>query len=187
MDSERVVIDELELLRQRDEISRDQRVRRYLEVQRQGIIPDHYFAQASTQCLELYRDGYFTATVMMTQAVNEGILKLVAERNGLSAAKRECLLDLKTSLLLQHLPLDCLEASAKIWRSFRNDIHHMNPRVSELDFQKLAKDNIQRLAVVEGTVFGCSFQEGRIEPRYPRYWDLGEDGTVPVILRHPRT
>lgn len=103
-DSQKEFLDELELLRQRDEFSREQRVRRYLEVKRQGIIPNHYFAPASTECIELYRDGHFIATVMATQAVNEGILKLVAERNRLPYKERDFrdyILDLKTSPLLE--------------------------------------------------------------------------------------
>ncbi len=185
-DPEQEFLGELELLRQRDEFFREQRARRYLEIDRQGIIPNHYFARASMECIELYRDGYFIAAVMVTQAVNEGILKLVAVRNGISDRKPEGFLDLKTSPLLAVLPYACLEASRRIWRSFRNDVHHMNPKVSQLDFQGLAKENIQRLALVENEVFGCEIQGSRLVPKYPRYWDVSEDGTVSVFLRHPR-
>ncbi len=188
-DAQREFLDELELLRQRDEFSGEQRVRRYLEVKRQGIIPDHHFSQASTECIDLYRDGHFIATVMATQAVNEGILKLVAERNRLPYKERnfrDYILDLKTSPLLDIFPYACLEASRKIWDSFRNDVHHMNPKVSQIPFQKLAKENIQRLALVEREVFGGNFQDGQLVPKHPLYWDVSKDGTAPVFLRHPR-
>ena len=46
-----------------------------LKIDRQRIIGDHHFARASTECIDLYRDGHFISTVMTTQAVNEGILK----------------------------------------------------------------------------------------------------------------
>ena len=178
--------DELESFRQRDEFSREQRVRRYLEIDRQGIIPNHYFAPASTECIELYRDGHFIATVMATQAVNEGILKLVAERNDISDRKLEDLVNLETSPLRNIFPYTCLEASRRIWGSFRNDVHHMNPTVSQIPFQELAKENIQRLALVEREVFGGKFQDGQLVPKHPLYWDVSKDGTAPIFLRYPR-
>ena len=68
---------------QMDELTCEVRVDRYLEVDRQRIIGSYHFAQASTECIDLYRDGHFIATVMTTQAVNEGIIKFVAERNNI--------------------------------------------------------------------------------------------------------
>ncbi len=53
----------------------EERTDRYLEIEHQGIIGDHYFATASSECIYLYRDGYFIATVMMSHAINEGIIK----------------------------------------------------------------------------------------------------------------
>src|SRR5260370_35406980 len=61
----------------------DARVDRYLEVSHQGIVPNHHFAPASSECVNLYRDGYFLSAVMVSQAVNEGIWKFVLERNGI--------------------------------------------------------------------------------------------------------
>ncbi|MCZ7617192.1 MAG: hypothetical protein M5U32_02410 [Myxococcota bacterium] len=67
------------------EHSLEQRVDRYLEVQHQGIVPNHHFASASSECLNLYRDGYFLSTVMVSQSVAEGIFRFVLERNSTSA------------------------------------------------------------------------------------------------------
>ncbi len=36
-----------------------EKIDRYLEIEHQGIIGGHYFAQASSECIHLYRDGYF--------------------------------------------------------------------------------------------------------------------------------
>ncbi len=35
----------------------DERVDRYIEINHQGIIGNHYFAAASSECIMLYRDG----------------------------------------------------------------------------------------------------------------------------------
>ena len=128
-------IQRIELLRefsQMDEYTREARVDRYLEVDRQRIIGSHHFARASTECIDLYRDGHFIATVMATQAVNEGIIKFVAERNNIKYENMP-LSDLLKDLALQSIfSQDCFEASDQIRRSFRNDIHHMNPPVAKI-------------------------------------------------------
>lgn len=181
---------EMELLRQRDEAYREQRVRRYLDVNRKGVIAKHHFSEASTECLGLFRDGYFIATVMMTQAVNEGILKFVADRNGLSYSKTKDLVNLKTSPLLKILPYDCVEASRKIFNSRRDDFHHMNPPVSEQDIEKLANENIRRLALVEHEVFAVSVakgQPGQLVLKYASHWNVSKDGLTEVVLRNPTT
>jgi len=51
----------------------EEKIDRYLEVEHQGIIGGHYFARASSECIYLYRDGYFIGAVMMSHAINEGI------------------------------------------------------------------------------------------------------------------
>lgn len=168
-------------LRQADERTLDARVDRYMEIDHQGIIGNHYFAAASSECINLYRDGHFIATVMSSQAVNEGILKLLAERNSINATDHSELMDELQSRNI--ISATCATASEKIWGSFRNDVHHMNPKVTSIPFRQLAKSNLQALAIVEREIFAVDFKEGKLLPKQPRYWDVEEDGTVPVFLR----
>jgi hypothetical protein len=65
----------------------EEKISRYLEIEHQGIIGGHYFANASSECILLYRDGYFIGAVMMSHAINEGIIKFVAERNRIERNK----------------------------------------------------------------------------------------------------
>jgi len=44
----------------------EEKIDRYLEIDHQWIIGDHHFARASSECVYLYRDGYFIGTVMMS-------------------------------------------------------------------------------------------------------------------------
>ena len=53
----------------------------------QGIIGDHHFAKASSECIGLYRDGYLFSAVMVSQAVAEGIWRFVLERNQIQPKK----------------------------------------------------------------------------------------------------
>ena len=179
-------IERSELIRQFsaiDEHTREARVDRYLEVNSRRVTSPQYFARASTECIVLYSDGHYIATVMMTQAVNEGILKFMAERNSIDYENmnRE---DLLTTLLSTGIfSQNCFEASKQIQRSFRNDVHHMNPPVADIWFTDLAKKNIQNLAVIEHEIWATSFKNGGLIPIHPKYWDINPDGTMPIHLR----
>jgi hypothetical protein len=168
-------------LRQVCEQTLDERIDRYLAIDHQGIIGNHYFAAASSECIDLYRDGHFIAAVMASQAVNEGILKLIAERNNVQAKDHQELMEALVSRSL--ISEDCANASERIWRSFRNDVHHMNPKVAAIPFKHLAKENLQALATVEREIFGVNIEQGKLVPKQPKYWDVQKDGTVQVFLR----
>ena len=169
-----------------DEKTREARVDRHLEINKQGIIGNHHFARASAECIKLYSDGHFIATVMVTQSVNEGIIKFVADRNQINRQNIKC--DALLPILVSKgiLSQGCSNASEQIMRSFRNDLHHMNPPVGTIDFQtwaKLAKKNIRNLAVVEREIFDVDINNEELVPKQPKYWDIKPDGTVPIYLR----
>jgi len=162
----------------------DERVERYLEVAHQGIVPNHHFAEASSECIDLYRDGYLLSAVMVPQAVTEGIWRFVLERNQVEANRDRPSL---AAMLVERkiLSPECAEAFGRIWRSFRNDVHHMNPSVDRVPFRELAKRNLIDLATIEREIFGVRFDNGKLVPIQPRYWDLQPDGTTAVFLRNP--
>jgi len=160
----------------------DARVSRYLEIGHQGIIPSHHFAEASSECINLYRDGYFLGAVMLSHAVNEGIWKFVLERNQIPRAGE---LEQQVSALAKAgiVSQGCCDAFARIWGSFRNDVHHMNPRVSSIPFDVLAKRNLEDLATIENEIFATTVSNGRLVALQPKYWDIGPDGHAPTFLR----
>lgn len=166
----------------------DERINRYLEIEHQGIIGGHYFAPASSECIYLYRDGYFIGAVMMSHAINEGIIKFVSERNGIQKNKpdsmaktiKELVCELNKENLISN---SCKDASLNIWKSYRNDIHHMNSTVANINFKTLAQRNLKHLSTIEKEIFGHKVKNGAIEPTQPKYWDINADGTAPVFLR----
>jgi len=168
---------------QMDEQTRAERVERNLEVDRQRIIRSDYFAEASTECIYLYTHGFFIATVMTTQAVNEGIIKFVAGRNNIKYENMNHSERLKTLKDNSIISQDCLKASEQIRGSYRNDIHHMNPPVAKINFPELAKKNIHNLAIIEREIWANSFNDGKVIPIQPKYWDINPDGTITVNLR----
>ena len=167
----------------------EERINRYLEIEHQGIIGGHYFAPASSECVYLYRDGYFIGAVMMSHAINEGIIKFVAERNGIERHKSDGTTTKTIEELVEEfkekniLSSACADASMAIWKSFRSDIHHMNPTVAKLDFQELAQNNLKCLSFIEKEIFAHKFNKGAIVPTHPQYWDIKSDGTTTVFLR----
>ena len=171
-----------EAIRAEFEHSLEQRVDRYLEVQHQGIVPNHHFAAASSECLNLYRDGYFLSTVMVSQSVAEGIFRFVLERNGLSA-DRERPEMAKLLVDREVISTACADAFVRIWGSFRNDVHHMNPKVVQVPFRQLAHRNISDLATIENEIFAWRTHDGKLVPIHAKYWDLQPDGSIPAFLR----
>jgi hypothetical protein len=166
----------------------EEKINRYLEIEHQGIIGGHYFAPASSECIYLYRDGYFIGAVMMSHAINEGIIKFVAERNGIERNKtdgttktvEDLINDLREKNIISSV---CGDGSMRIWRSYRNDIHHMNPTVANIDFKKLAQQNLIYLSTIEKEIFDFKINNGAIVPTQPKYWDIKSDGTAAVFLR----
>jgi hypothetical protein len=160
------------------------RIDRYLSVNHQWLIADHHFAHASHECLLLYRDGYFTSCIMVAQALSDGILKFVAERNNVQVKKE------KKQALAKRMQQDGIfsqafvDAVGRIRGGFRNDFHHMNPPIATVDLEALAKRNITDLAALEREIFEYSIGTGgALVLKNPKYWDLQPDGSVPTYVR----
>lgn len=183
----------LDDLRQTCEQTLEERVDRYLEINHQGIIGNHYFAVASSECINLYRDGHFISAVMVSQGVNEAILRFISQRSGITVkdhskrsgktVKKDHAELMKLLIQKQVVSEPCAAASDRIWGSFRADVHHINPTVITIPFKDLAKRNLQDLAVIEKEIFGVDVKNNRLIPKQPKYWDIQEDGTVPIFLR----
>lgn len=172
------------LIRAEFEQSLNERIDRYLSIGHQPIVANHHFADASTECVNLFRDGYFTACITLTQSVAEGIVKFVRERNGVPQVEHES----KQAVVERMRDLGILsqcfvDAVSRIRRSFRDDFHHMNPKVAGIELEPLARRNIADLAAIEREIFECRVADGRLVPERPLYWDVDAGGDVPVYLR----
>jgi len=166
----------------------DERVDRYLDIDHHWIISNHHFAAASSECINLYRDGHFIATVMMSHSINEGIIVFIADRvklprdksDGGAKSIEDLIAELEQTRTISKL---CADALRGIYESYRNDVHHMSPKVNSIDFQVLARENLRRLATVESEIFGVDIVKGKLNPHHPVFWDVNSDGTVSAFLR----
>lgn len=125
---------------------------------------------------------------MMSHAINEGIIKFVAERNGIERHRPDGTTKTIAELIDEFrekgiISNACADVSMAIWRSFRSDIHHMNPTVAKIDFQKLAQQNLKCLSAIEREIFDFKVNNGAIVPSQPKYWDIKADGTTTAFLR----
>jgi hypothetical protein len=171
-----------EELRAEYEAFLEERIDRWLEIDHQPIIGGHHFAAASTECLQLYRDGFFIAAVMASHAVAEGIRNFLLERNSIKRVGK-CPEQLRSMVEARLLTPACAAAFERIWGSFRNDVHHMNPKVATIPFRELAKRNLEDICRIEREVFEFRIENGKLYPARPSYWNVNADGTVSAYLR----
>ena len=169
-------------LQQEFEYSLEKRIERYLDLKPHGIIPNSHFAAVSAECHLLYRDGHYYGTVSLAQSVAEALVKFLCKINGWGPNKdfEENIKELKKRGKITD---DLVILFTNIWQA-RNDYHHLNPQV-EQDKQKLAvlaKEKLSSLKKIEEELFAYSANEGKLIPKYPKYWDQ-KDGKVSVYLR----
>jgi hypothetical protein len=105
---------------------------------------------------------------MVSQAVTEGIWRLILERNQIQA-DRDRPAVAATLVERRILSTQCAEAFGRIWRSGRNDVHHMNPSVTRVPVRERAKRNLLDLdlAVIEREIFAVSFDNGKLVENWP--------------------
>lgn len=168
-------------LQQEFEYSLPQRIDRYLNLKPHGIIPNSHFAVVSAECHLLYRDGHYYGTISLTQAVAEALLRFLCEKNELTLSSSE-----NNVGKLQKkgiISADQAQSFGNI-RKDRNDYHHLNPQI-ERDRQKLeqlAKEKLSCLKQIEEELFAYSANNGKLVPKFPKYWDQQGD-KVSVYLR----
>ncbi|OGO24553.1 MAG: hypothetical protein A2Z28_02585 [Chloroflexi bacterium RBG_16_51_9] len=79
---------------------------------------------------------------------------------------------------------DCNALFKEIWKD-RDTYHHLNPTIptENSKLQDIAKNKIITLHKIESKVFDYDFTNGAVSPRYPKYWDFNENGTLNIYLR----
>jgi hypothetical protein len=172
-------------LRQMFELTLHERLDRAVALDHHRILAAHHFAEASAECIELWRDGRFYAVVMMSQAIAEGICRLVLDRRGLSEEQYQGarIRRLAEAGLISDACASALRRIAT--RELRNDIHHMNPTIaaSAGTMRELAAQHVRDLSTVEAEIFAFDVEGGKLRPKTPAYWDVEADGSAHVYLR----
>jgi hypothetical protein len=185
-------------IRADDEVKFNQRVARVQRVKVHRIIPHLWFDVASTECMDLFRDGHFYGCICLSQSVAEGLAKFVLETHRVKIGKQkrpielcekpatgrrliDVLKNLKSGLYNGQpwsvLSEKCLKAFDCIEGGDREDFHHLNKRIIT-DFAKLeerAEQCVTALYDIESELFGFEITDGAITPYQREYWpDAGK-------------
>jgi len=169
-------------LKQEFQLTFEQRVKRHLELRPHEIIPNSHFAAVSAECYSLYRDGHFYGAVSLAQSVSEALVKFLCTKNGWKPNK-EFEANIKELVNRQKIAQELADIFTRVWKD-RNDYHHLNPAIEQerQKLESLAKSKLTDLRIIEADLFAYSSKEGKIVPKYSKYWDIN-NGTVPVFLR----
>ena len=165
------------------------RVERYSKSRVHGVIPNGYFATASSECRDLYVGGQFYGCITLAQSVAEGLAKFIAEKNGIGLTEdhRQQINHLQRNRSTPAISTAAYSAFRQIIgrpHEDRNDFHHLNADV-EQDYFKLearALECIEALYVIESEVFAFQLNVGRIIPTHSRYWPQ-DDENLHVFVR----
>src|SRR5206468_788901 len=68
-----------------DEARFEQRAERAARTEVHGIIPQHFFSAASSECRDLFIDGRFYGCISLAQAVAEGLVRFLGDHHRLGA------------------------------------------------------------------------------------------------------
>jgi len=170
-------------IQQEDEQTLQFRAQRFLKVKPHGIVPYTPFAPVSAECISLFRDGHFYGCIALTQSVAEAIARFLCEKNSWKPDKtfEKNIKKLhKRMFISEHTKINFL----KIWEK-RDDYHHLNPNIEtdRIELEKMAFEKILLLNKIESEIFKFSISDGKLIPDNKKYWDIKQDGTVPVFLK----
>jgi len=172
-----------DLIKQEFEQSLSARVERYMKVKPHGIVPLTKFAPVSAESTYLFRDGHYYGAIALSQVVAEAIVKFLCEKNSCNLNK-DFEKNIKTLHKRKLIQDELKDKFLKIWKN-RHDYHHLNPAI-ETDrgkLEDLAYSKILLLKDIESEIFKFSYVDGKIKPDKAKYWDIQENGTIPIYLK----
>ena len=169
-------------LQQEFDFSLEQRIERYLDLKPHGIIPNSHFAAVSAECHLLYRDGHYYGAVSLAQSVAEALVKFLCKVNGWKPNK-DFEKNMQQLTTREKITNNLKTLFMNIWQQ-RDDYHHLNPQIEQdrRKLEALAKEKLSCLRRIEEELFAYSARDGKLIPKYPKYWDQ-KDRKVPVYLR----
>lgn len=149
-----------------------------------GVIPNHFFSAASSECRDVFIDGHFYGCISLAQAVAEGLSSHLGRLHQVAAKKdpHQRVQRLRDKGVISGSALD---AFSRIWGSDRNTLHHLNADVPTdyTELERRAEECVKALLEIESELFAFSINEGRIGPKNPIYWPKSDAEHTEVFLR----
>jgi hypothetical protein len=149
----------------------------------QHIIPAHWFADAASECFQMYVAGCFYGAISLAQAYVEALGKFLADCRRVPGA-RNSPDELWSKLLKERIVGESVSEAAKAIYRTRDHFPHLNRQV-ETDrgnLEALALDCINNLYLIESEVFSYRFENGKTALGRPEYWrDAADDPNSTVV------
>lgn len=171
-------------LRRHDEATRPGRASRAARTEVHGVIPNHFFAAASSECRDVFIDGHFYGCISLAQAVAEGLSQYLGRLHQAGAKK-----DPQQRVERLHekgmIGVEARNAFLRVWGNDRNAFHHLNEDVSteHSELERRAEECVNSLLEIESELFAFGINEGRIAPKHPIYWPKTDAEHTEVFLR----
>jgi hypothetical protein len=149
-----------------------------------GIIPQHFFSGASSECRDLFIDGHFYGCISLAQAVAEGLTRYLGDFHKIGARKDP---PVRATRLFKAnvFSSDSLEALTTIWGNDRNTFHHLNENIPTdyLTLETRAEQCVTALYTIESELFAYESHDGGLRPKNPQYWPFPDSQHVMTNLR----
>lgn len=174
----------LEQLKQLDESRLVGRSERAAGTKVHGIISNHFFSAASSECRDVFIDGHYYGCISLAQAVAEGLARFLGDLHQVGAkndpARRVHMLQAKGAITKP-----TLDAFLRIWGNDRNTFHHVNPDIptGHTELESRAEECVNCLFKIESEVFAFDIADGKIVPKNPEYWLKSDPEHLEVFLR----
>jgi hypothetical protein len=173
-----------EQLNRHDEARLAGRAERAARTEVHGVIPNHFFSAASSECRDVFIDGHYYRCISLAQAVAEGLSSYLGRLHQVGAQK-------DPQQRVQRLHKKCaisaggLNAFLRIWGNDRNTFHHLNQDIPTdyFELERRAEECVKSLLEIESEVFAFGITEGRIVPKHPIYWPKSDADSTEVFLR----
>jgi hypothetical protein len=171
-------------LRRHDEARLAGRAERAARTEVHGVIPNHFFSAASSECRDVFIDGHYYSCISLAQALSEGLSTYLGRLHQVGAKK-----DPQQRVQRLHkkgaISAGALDAFLRIWGNDRNAFHHLNQDVPTdyAELERRAEECVKSLLEIESELFAFGINEGRIVPKHPAYWPESDAEHTEVFLR----
>lgn len=155
-----------------------------METNKQPIIPNHYFAQASSECQTVFENKCYFATISLCQSLAEAYARFMYEAWSGKKPDDKFYGNIKKMRAIKVQPDVADLLNSMYGGQQRHDFHHLNPTVPT-EYQKLqsiATEKINTLNRFESQVFEQKYVNGMLWQKYPQYWKTPK-GQPNVFLR----
>lgn len=173
-----------EELRRMDDARLAGRTERAVRTRVHGVIPNHFFSAASSECRDVFIDGYYYGCISLAQAVAEGLARFLGDFHQVGAKKDppQQVRRLRAKGAITQAGLD---AFLRIWGNDRNTFHHINPDIAtdRIELARRAEECVTSLLEIESEVFSFDIADGKIVPTKPAYWPKSDPNHLEVFLR----